>query len=178
MLTRDLRILKANQYSYDTEAFALALLPQKAPYSTIIKRYQIDYSFEQKYKLGIMTPSEYMAWQAQLFEEAQKKQSEAAAGRKDHTFWEDDEGVRENVSDADYNSFLSTNGLDVSNNAMVDIDAIIRESQERMAAQEEIAAAPEPESAAAGGHLPGDDDPNRVLTQDEIAALFAAMGTN
>ena len=187
MLAKDLHILKSNQYSYDKEAFSLALLPQKAPYTTIIKRYQIDYSFEQKYKLGILTGAEYMAWQAQLYEESLKQQNE----KKNHTFWENDESVRENVSQADYDTFLSVNDLDVSNNAMVDIDAIIRESQEKLAVQETAGemdpsgdtfagsgddSAPA-ETASAAAPLPGDDDPNRVLTPDEIAALFAAMGT-
>ncbi len=180
MLGKELRILKVNQYSYDTKAFELAAVPQKAPFATIIKRYQIDYSFEQKFKLGIITGPEYMAWQAQLYEESLQKEEKSE--KKNHTFWEDDEGIRENVSEADYDSFLAVNDLNVSNNAMVDIDAIIRESQ---AAMEENYAANDPEEdtqaqeaeTAAAEALPGDDDPNRVLTPDEIAALFAAMGT-
>ena len=169
MLGRDVKVIKPNQYSFDLKEFELALVPQKAPFTHLIKRYQIDYSYEQKFKLGIMTPAEYAHKAAQ------------SSGKKDHTFWEDDEGVRENVSDRDYETFLAMNNLDVSNENAVDVAALLAQhgSEESAGAAEDAAAgATESSAAAPSGGLPGDDDPNRVLTPDEIAALFAAMGTN
>ena len=183
MLGRDVKVIKPNQYSFDLKEFELALVPQKAPFTHLIKRYQIDYSYEQKFKLGIMTPAEYYAWQNELYLKAQEEAQKAAqsSGKKDHTFWEDDEGVRENVSDRDYETFLAMNNLDVSNENAVDVAALLAQhGSEESAGEAEDAAAGATESSAAApsGGLPGDDDPNRVLTPDEIAALFAAMGTN
>ena len=182
MLSKEQRIIKPNQYTYDLDKFELAAVPQKAPYTTIIKRYQIDYSYEQKYKLGIITAAEFMVWQSEL---AQKASEDEKTPHKNHTFWEDDEGVRENVSNAEYDNFLAQNQIDVSNTTSFDFDALIREQEQ---AANEVPQAPEPEPEpeppappdvdAILDKLPGDDDPNRVLTTEEIQALFAAMGTN
>lgn len=189
MLPANIRIIKSNQYSYDTTGTELALRPKKMPYSVIIKRYQIDYSLDQKYMLGIMSPQEYAMW-IQEKEEEQKKKNKPE--RKNHTFWEDDAGERKNVSDNDFAKFLSENSLDVSNNTTVDVAALIQKENEKVldsigfeTAQESISAimdSAEAEkrqeeeilAAALGGDV---NDENRVLSVEEIAALFEQMGT-
>ncbi len=179
MLPKELKIIKSSQYSYDTGETELALPPQKAPYATIIKRFQIDYSNEQKYKLGIMSMEEYVAWQIQL---QQMEQEGENAPKQNHTFWEQDEVERLNISNEAYDDFLAQNKIDVSNNAMVDIDAIINStveasSNEAEAVEEAVSAALAEEEVDTSA-LPGGDDPNRVLTPEEIQALFAAMGVD
>jgi hypothetical protein len=163
------------------KAFELALSPQKAPFTSVIKRYQIDYSYEQKYKLGILTPAEYYAWQREIFMKDREEQEKRSASDKvSHTFWENDKDVRRNVSSDDYNEFLTLNNLDVRNENDLDIDALLKAHGDEEQGAGVNAAEPAAEAvgaAASDGALPGDDDPNRVLTPEEIAALFAAMGT-
>ena len=186
MLPRELKIIKPSQYSFNVGETELALPPQKAPYTAIIKRFQIDYSYEQKYKLGILSIEEYVAWQIQL---NQKTREEQEGSKQNHTFWENDEVERLNISDEDYDQFLAQNQIDVSNNNDVDIEALLKagmdssedgtgeavsesEAMEQAVAQAVTSSMPDPSD------LPGGDDPNRVLTPEEIQALFAAMGVD
>lgn len=193
MLPGNIRILKANQYNYDTTGTELALMPKKMPYSVIIKRFQIDYSLEQKYRLGIMTPPEYAQWVQEKEEELRAQNKPPKKERKNHTFWEDDGGERKNVSENDFAKFLSENSLDVSNTTAVDVAALIQQENEKVldsvgfeTTQDSIAVILESAeaekrqeeeilAAAMGGNA---DDENRVLSPEEIAALFEKMGTN
>lgn len=191
MLDSKVVIIKANQCVYDAEAFELAIVPKKMPYTNIIKRFQIDYSLEQKYKLGIMTYEEYGEWlvieRNKAFEEARRKEEEKSSNAA--TFWGNDKTVRKNVSDDDFDKFLRENNLDVKNDAHVDVNAIINEQNnavldsigfsttqdsinEIMESADEEKVLQDIMAANAG------DDANRVLSTEEIAALFAAMGTN
>lgn len=184
-------IIKACQCIYDTKAFELAVIPKKMPYTAIIKRFQIDYSLEQKYKLGIMTPEEYGQWlvieHEKALEEARKKESEKAGNSA--TFWGNDRTVRRNVSDDDFDKFLKDNNLDVTNDTHVDVGAIIQKQNDEMlssigytTAQDSISeimeSADEEKTLQDIMAANAGDDANRVLTTEEIAALFAAMGTN
>lgn len=187
MLPRDLKILKPSQYSYDIHKAELMLPPQKMPYAAVIKRFQIDYSYEQKYKMGILSMEEYVAWQIQLSQKAQ----EAVLPRQDHTFWEKEKTERLNIPEDEYEEFLEHNQVDVRNRTTVDVDAIINENEMMMSqgqtdddtevmseaeAVEQAVAMAVSSSMADPTDLPGGDDPNRVLSPDEIQALFAAMG--
>lgn len=91
----------------------------------VIKRAEINYSVPQMVRFGMLPYSaleEYLKQQ----EEA-KRQEEAAAQaaqtesakpakeeRKNHTFWEDDDGDREMLSQEDYEKFLRENAIDLS----------------------------------------------------------------
>ena len=188
MLPRELKIIKPSQYSYDVHKTELMLPPQKMPYAVVIKRFQIDYSYEQKYKMGILTMEEYVAWQIQLSQRAQEAQSEQE--HIDHTFWEHEEHERPNIPENEYEQFLLNNQVDVRNRAMVDVNAIISEHEapsggrteadtevlSEAEAMEQAVAMAVSSSMADPADLPGGDDPNRVLSPDEIQALFAAMG--
>ncbi len=48
---------------------------------------------------------------------------------KNHTFWENDGGDRENLSNDAYDDFLAQNNIDVSNMNAVDISAILGEAE-------------------------------------------------
>lgn len=195
MLSREMHIIKNSQYNYETTGTELALAPRKMPYTVVIKRQYIEYSFEQKYKLGILTAEEYAMWMHQLADEkrkeaeAQRKKAKAGSGHS-HTFWEDDEGDRMNVSNDAFDKFLAENNLDVSNTTSVDVEALIKENNNNLldsigyeSTQDSIntildSASAEEEQAAILASISGagSDDENRVLTTEEIQALFAAMG--
>ncbi len=189
MLPRDLKILKPSQYSYDVHKAELMLPPQKMPYAVVIKRFQIDYSYEQKYKMGILSMEEYVAWQIQLSQKAQEAQPKQE--HIDHTFWERDEKERRNIPENEYEEFLLNNQVDVRNRTTLDMDSIINahempaggqtgdddtEGLSEAEAMEQAVAMAVSSSMEDPSDLPGGDDPNRVLSPDEIQALFAAMG--
>ena len=44
---------------------------------TVIKRRSIDYTYEQKFALGIMTEYEYMIWQQELMQKAEEERLNA-----------------------------------------------------------------------------------------------------
>jgi len=192
MLSSDLHILKSSQYNYETSGTELALTPRKMPYTVVIKRYMIDYSYEQKYRLGILTAEEYAMWMHQLAEEKRKEAEEERKKAKSEgsTFWANDKGARMNVSSDDFDKFLAANNLDVSNNTSVNVEALIQENNQSLldsigfaTTQDSItsivdSASAEEEQAAilAAAAGAGSDDPNRVLTTEEIQALFASMG--
>ena len=119
---------------------------------TIIKRQSINYTFEQKYKLGIMTDFEFAEWQYQLRKEAEEAQlaaqesaisAEEAAALNEilgnapagtevdttkHTFWEGEEGDRENISNDAYEEFLKANAIDVSNSTSTSFDDLVAQT--------------------------------------------------
>lgn len=149
MLSKNVKIIKLNQYTYEVPN-SEDIKPRPLPMIPVIKRYMINYSYEEKFKLGILTPQEYAAWQYEL----QEKNSHAL---EDHgqgvraitgptveealsmtaedddlsgaTFWANGTGDRDNVSNDDYSKFLSENNLDVSNRTAVDFDALLREQE-------------------------------------------------
>ena len=190
MLARDIVIIKSRNYTYEP----IELAPDEEPVvhcsDTIIKRGRIQYSYAEKYKLGFISPQEFYLWQQELMEQkALEDKSAAKEERRDHTFWEDDEGDRANVSDSEYDKFLRENGLDVSNNNAVDVNALIQEENNKTlesigfsTAQGGIddilkSASEEELQAQAQSMLnAGKDDDSRVLSPEEIAALFASAG--
>ena len=121
--------------------------------SPLIKWYQATMTKEEKFKLGMMTYEEFNEWQEELAqEEALKAEEEAAKAEStnedikdadnnetsseesaaistpestNHTFWEDDTEDRDNLSNASYEEFLKSNGLDVSNKNTVNVEAIM-----------------------------------------------------
>lgn len=131
----------------------------------IIKRQVIDYSFEQKYELGIMTEYEYMLWQEELAKKAEDdrqmaenvaiSEEEAAAlsaiidndekvDMSKKTFWEGEEGDRENLSDDVYEKFLEQNMIDVSNKTTASFEelaaqAAAEEAFKQMEIEDEVA---------------------------------------
>lgn len=104
----------------DTPAFMLELR-KNCPKNPIIKLYQQKLSYEEKYKLGILTYPEYVQWQQELMEEQEKEKEKSEEGS---TFWSADGGNRDNISDDDYNDFLAQNNIDVTNSTYVDFDSL------------------------------------------------------
>ena len=129
--------------------------------SPLIKWYQTPMTYEQKYRLGLLTLEEYEEWQRQLAEEEK-------AASQPSTFWGNDDGDRENLASDAYNDFLNANNIDISNNNSVDIDSLLGEYGEASPivhlTEEEILA--NVEKDIHGGSV--------MLTEEEIAALFAA----
>ena len=116
---------------------------------TVIKRRTIDYTYEQKYALGIMTEYEYMLWQQELMQKAEEErlnaektavsedeakdlnelfESEKEFDASKKTFWEGEDGDRENISDNAYEDFLRQNGLDVSNKTATSFDDLVAQA--------------------------------------------------
>lgn len=193
MLAKDITIIKVHNYTY--EPLELGGEDAPAPHCavSIIKRHQINYSYAEKYKLGFISPQEYAIWQDELYKKAQEEAARALEdkSKEGKTFWENDTGIRKNVSNDDYDKFLKENGLDVSNTTAVDVSAIINDENEKTiknlgivstqgtvdtilsSANAEDAQA---EAVAMLSSNTDQSDPNRVLSADEIAALFAAAG--
>lgn len=191
MLAKDITIIKMNNYTYEQNVPNQNEEVIAHCTDTIIKRGRIHYSYSEKFKLGFITPQEYYYWQQELFEEEQKTKAleDKKKSSKNRTFWEDDEAVRENVSNSDYDKFLRENGLNVSNTTAVDIGAIIQEENQKaldsigFATTQngiddilESASEEELQAQALAMVNAGKDDENRVLTPEEIAALFAEAG--
>ena len=57
-----------------------------------------------------------------------KDSEDSEEEHKNHTFWEDDDGDRSNMSNDSYAAFLAQNGVDVSNSNTVDFSALLKES--------------------------------------------------
>lgn len=98
--------------------------------SPLIKWYQATMSKEEKYKLGLMTYDEYLEWQEELANAPEELESADTEGSEsvNHTFWEDDDGDRENLSSDSYSDFLAENGLDISNKNTVNVDELLNGS--------------------------------------------------
>ncbi|MCR5279315.1 MAG: hypothetical protein K6E19_07715 [Lachnospiraceae bacterium] len=95
-------------------------IKKNVPKNPIVKLYQQKLTYEDKFKLGILTYPEYVQWQQELAEEEAAKNAESEGS----TFWSADGGNRDNISNADYNDFLAQNGIDVSNRNSVDFDSL------------------------------------------------------
>ncbi len=111
---------KPNTKKEETPVFLLEIR-KNCPKNPIIKLYQQKLSYEEKYKLGILTYPEYVQWQQELMEQEKEKESKAEEGS---TFWSADGGNRDNISTEDYNDFLEQNHIDVTNRTYVDFDSL------------------------------------------------------
>lgn len=146
MLSKNIKIIKLNQYTYEVPD-SEDVKPRPLPMIPVIKRYMINYSYEEKFKLGILTPQEYAAWQYELQEKNSHALEDSSQGApaltgptveealsmtveeedfSGATFWANGTGDRNNVSNDDYSKFLSENNLDVTNRTSVDFDALVR----------------------------------------------------
>ena len=179
-------------YSPIMELYALAEIPPNVPRNPIIKWYQTNMTYEEKYRFGHITYEEYCAWMYELMNQAQ---SGGGAGDSTPTadergtFWHNDQAERTNLSSNDYNDFLSQNNVDISNRSTVDFDKLASEVGAQGAAPAP-APAPAPAEAAPPPAASEEVDVNEVLanvnkdihggdqmlTQEEIEALFAAAG--
>lgn len=175
MISKNVNIIKLNTYTYDPKEFELALIPKKTPYSAVIKRSQIDYSYEQKQRLGILTAEEFGYWQMELQEKLMAERAERARTHDGATFWSNDRKVRRNVSQDDYGKFLAENNIDISNTTKVDVSAIINEQNQSLLSSIGYTSAQDNINAIVQDTNVPAEDPNRVLTTEEIEALFAAM---
>ena len=117
---------KSNTRKDDTPVFLLEIR-KNCPKNPIIKLYQQKLSYEEKYKLGILTYPESVQWQQELMEQEKEKEKEIEkepqAG-EGSTFWSADGGNRDNISADDYNDFLEQNHIDVTNRTYVDFDSL------------------------------------------------------
>lgn len=173
--------IKQGTYIYDDSSYRVIGSPQSKIEGPIIKARQTALSYAEKYRLGILTYPEYLMWQTQIMlglantGEENKPANEAPAKNSDSAgrFWENDGEARQNVSESDYEKFLRENGLDVSNNATVDISNIISDVAEAPAAP---AADYEPDINEVLKNVSKDINGSDILSEEEIAALFAAAG--
>ena len=98
--------------------------------SPLIKWYDTNMTKTEKYKFGLMTYDEFVAWQQELHEKMLNGELDtddsstdtSDTGSTNHTFWEDDDGDRENISADDYAAFLAANNIDVSNKNAIDFN--------------------------------------------------------
>lgn len=154
-----------------------------SPSTKIIKWYQTKLTYEEKYRFGHLTYPEYIEWQNELYLQYCEENnlnpdgtpaSESELGDKAYnatssTFWKDDTSARNNVSSDEYNDFLSENNIDVSNNNTVDVSSILADMED--------SAPPADEDVDVNDVLKQvnkDIKGDTILSEDEIAALFAA----
>lgn len=176
-------------YSPVAELYALAEVSPNAPKNAVVKWYNVKMSYEDKYRFGHITYEEYCAWMYELMNAPQETQESPAETQSDgsvyaassagETFWNEDQQERTNISANDYNDFLSSNAIDVSNRNTVDFDKLA--SEINSAAPAPAAEAPPPAAseevdvnevlANVNKDMHGGD---AVLSPEESAALFAA----
>lgn len=133
--------------------------------SPLIKWYQQDLSYEEKYKLGLLTPQEYELWQAEL---AKESAHEKRGANGSDTFWSGDQEDRENVSQDEYADILSAAGVDVSNKTSIDFDSLFAEVNDAPQAPSE----PDLDEILANVNRDIHGG-SAILSEEEIAALFA-----
>lgn len=93
----------------------------------VIKRDRINYSIPQKVRFGMLPYQALLDYQAEQEEKNRlsakdtRVEKEASAEistddkpKRNKTFWEDDEGDRQNVSMEEYEKILGDNGVDLS----------------------------------------------------------------
>lgn len=181
-------------YSPVAELYALAEVSPNAPKNAVVKWYNVKMSYEDKYRFGHITYEEYCAWMYELMNAPQDTQespsdtqtdgSVYAASSAGETFWNEDRQERTNLSANDYNDFLASNSVDVSNRNTVDFDKLASEvnsGANSAAASAPVAETPPPAAsenvdvdevlANVNKDMHGGD---AILSQEEIAALFAA----
>lgn len=161
--------------------------PIKPAYTPIVKWYNTTWTYEQKYKCGLLTYEEYLMW----MEELKNEEEEKKGPKHGTTFWQNDEGERENLSSSDYNDFLAQNGISVANSSTVDVASLLAETENAASGASSdaalVSAAPPQSNSdhnaliseevnvddilkSVNASIKGDD----FLTQEEIEALFAA----
>ena len=119
----------------------------RTQYSTpLIKWFEATMSRADRYKMGLMSMDEFNEWQEDLAagkedeidafiigdgagESAPKDMASEAEEKTNHTFWEDDDGDRENLDQDSYEAFLAQNGLNVSNMNALDIDSLMQDDK-------------------------------------------------
>ena len=95
-------------------------IKKNLPKNPVIKLYQQKLTYEDKFRLGIITYPEYIQWQTELAQaKADKDKKEEGS-----TFWSAEGGNRDNIPSDDYEDFLAQNGIDVSNRTYVDFDSL------------------------------------------------------
>jgi len=180
-------------YSPSAELYALAEIPPNAPRNAVVKWYNVKMSYEDKYRFGHISYEEYCAWMYELMNAAQNSAENTgsdtqeggayAASASGNTFWQEDSEKRNNLSSNDYNEFLSSNSVDISNRNTVDFDKLASEVNAGTPAPA-AEAAPPPSADAnldevlanVNKDMHGGD---AILSQEEIEALFAqANGGN
>ena len=174
-------------YSPSAELYAMAEITPNAPRNPVVKWYNVKMSYEDKFRFGHITYEEYCAWMYELMNSQQQGDEDAQAGQESsdgsaytasssgNTFWQSDQQERTNLSSNDYNDFLSSNSVDVSNRNTVDFDKLANEVNNSTPAAE---AAPPPPAdtnldevlANVNKDMHGGD---AILSQEEIEALFA-----
>lgn len=127
-------IIKSQYIDYD-ETHHFEEPPLRAE-EHVVKRYKIKYSVPQMVRFGMLPYSaleEYEKQNANPNEAELQETAEAAvdaavdtgaeaevveeAPKKRGTFWEEDDGDRELMSQADFEKFLKESGIDISNAA-------------------------------------------------------------
>ena len=179
-------------YSPVAELYALAEVSPNAPKNAVVKWYNVKMSYEDKYRFGHITYEEYCAWMYELMNTPQETQespsdtqsdgSVYAASSAGETFWDGDRHERTNLSANEYNDFLSSNSVDVSNRNTVDFDKLASEVNSGAASAPAPAVEAPPPAASedvnvdevlanVNKDMHGGD---AILSPEEIAALFAA----
>lgn len=181
-------------YSPVAELYALAEVSPNAPKNAVVKWYNVKMSYEDKYRFGHITYEEYCAWMYELMNAPQETQESSddakedgsvyAASSSGETFWNKDRQERTNLSANDYNDFLSSNSVDVSNRNTVDFDKLASEVNSTATADSSPSPATEAPPPAASEEVDVNEvlanvnkdmhGGDAVLSPEEIAALFAA----
>ena len=153
----------------------------------IVKWYETEMSIEDKARFNLLTYPEYVQW---VNEQLEKQRAEmgaegacGATGSADgrSTFWENDTEERTNVDSSEYEAFLDKNNIDVSNRTAVDFDALYAEVNKDTPAEAAPAANEQSEEellASVLSNVDKDIHGDTILTEEEIAALFAAANGN
>lgn len=146
--------------------------------SPVLKWYQVKMSYEEKARFNLLTYAELLEWQKEMMEEQSGQSgSEDKSAVQGKTFWAQDEAERLNVSSNDYESFLAENNIDVSNRNSVSFDELQRQLTQKISdkpAQEEESE----DDILARINAANGQGTDRCLTEEEIAALFAAAANN
>ncbi len=177
---KSLNCIKRDFYIYENAETDGKPIQNKV-YGTIIKWYQVKMSYEEKYRFGVITYPEFLEWQQELMKEGSEQDTP-------NTFWAHDDALRQNVSSADYSSFLNQNNIDISNNTTLNMEEILRTASEADVKMSDPLN--EKELCIVSGTDGLDRDAmailnqvnkdlhqgEAILTQEEIEALFAAAG--
>ncbi|MBP5151975.1 MAG: hypothetical protein ILP13_03545 [Lachnospiraceae bacterium] len=113
----------SNEYIDNIPGFSLEI-PKNAPRNALVKWYQQKMSYEEKYRMGLLTYPEYLEWQQELMNAEEAKTTPVEEGS---TFWSGDTELRSNISNSDYEDFLAQNNVDVSNSTTVDFEKLKNE---------------------------------------------------
>ncbi len=152
--------------------------PGRKKQSPVVKWYDVKMSFEEKARFNLLTYQDIIAWQQEMMALSENNQSDVSEieGR---TFWTNDKEERLNVSNGEYEAFLSENHLDVSNRNQVDFGVLAAQIGEESTIADKPPGEPESEEdILARINAANGMSSERNLTDEEIAALFAAMANN